>query len=321
MSVRDDVLYALEMSRGDAVSGEALASRLGVSRNAVFKAVGILKKNGYGIISTRGGYMLSGDDSTLSVAGIEKHLRNRYNIQLYNEVSSTNTILKSMAENGAEEWTVVVAEKQTAGRGRLGRSFISPGKTGIYTSVLLRPDIPLDKVTLITVAAAVAAKRAIEKVSGKDAMIKWVNDVYIGEKKVCGILTEAAFDAEISKLAYAVLGIGINVALPEGGFGGGVDNIAGAVTDRATAEIRAELIALFLDTFRSFYENGLDGVADEYRKSQYLDGKTIDVERNGKTVSAVAIGVDEMCRLCVKYDDGSEEKLSSGEVSVHLSHV
>lgn len=321
MSVKDDVLRCLEQKRGAAVSGGALSARLGVSRNAVFKAVCQLKDAGYGIESSRSGYALSVRDNTLSTFGIQKYLaENKYNIHLYNEVSSTNTTVKEMAEHGAPEWTVAVADRQSAGRGRLGRTFVSPSGTGIYTSVLLRPDIPLEKVTLITVAAAVAAVRAIEKHSGKTAGIKWVNDVYVGGKKVCGILTEASLDAEISKINYAVLGVGINVAPPRGGFGGEAKDIAAALFDTATAELRSKILADFLNIFSEYYENGLERSIPFYRDRQYLIGRRAEIVRGGSAYVVDVLDVDENCALVVKFDDGRTENITSGDVSVHAAN-
>ena len=321
MSVKDKVLEYLELGRGTAVSGGALASRLGVSRNAVFKAVGELRDEGYDISSSRSGYTLSKDDNKLSICGIEKYLsESKYNIHLYNTISSTNSVVKEMAENGAPEWTVAVAEGQTAGRGRLGRTFVSPAGTGIYLSVLLRPDVALEKVTLITVAAAVAAVRSIEKHSGKKAEIKWVNDVYVDGKKVCGILTEASLDAEISKISYAVLGVGINIALPRGGFDGEAKGIAAALFDTATAELRSKILADFLNFFSEYYESDLSRAIPFYRKRQYLVDRRAKIVRGGQTYVVDVLAVDENCAIVVKFDDGHTEKITSGDVSVHAEN-
>ncbi len=319
MSVKDDVLYILEMNRGDSVSGGAIATALGVSRNAVFKAVNALRAEGHDISSSHGGYVIPKDENSLSLPIIEKYLNDKkYNIQLYKSVSSTNTLLKSAAENGEREWTVIIAEEQTAGRGRLGKSFASPKKTGIYTSVLLRPDVSPDRTMYITVAAAVAVARAIEKNTGKRAEIKWVNDIYVDGKKVCGILTEASFDTVSDRISYAVVGVGINVSLPDGGFEKELENIAGAISDVSTADLRARLIADFLVGFSAFYERGFESAVEEYRSRQLLIGKEIEILRGGERIRSTAVGVDENCRLCVVYPDGREEKLVSGEVSTRL---
>ena len=129
----------------------------------------------------------------------------------FEELDSTNSYLKEMAAKGAQEGTIIIANRQSAGRGRLGRSFFSPEEKGIYMSILLRPDISLERAVLITSMAAVAVAEAIEQVSGIQTKIKWVNDIFLNKKKVCGILTEAGIDAETGTLEYAVLGIGVNV--------------------------------------------------------------------------------------------------------------
>jgi len=316
MSVKDNVLNILEMNRGSAVSGEAIARSLGVSRNAVFKAVSALRAEGREVSSSHGGYLISADENTLSLPIIEKYLNDgKYNIQLYKCVSSTNTMLKSAAESGETEWTVMIAEEQTAGRGRIGKSFESPGKTGIYTSVLLRPDVSADKTVYITVAAAVAVARAIEKNTGKRADIKWVNDIYVDGMKVCGILTEASFDAVSDRISYAVVGVGINVSPPDGGFTDEIKDIAGAISERSTADLRARIIADFLGELSVFYERGFESAIDEYRSRQMIVGRKIEVIRGGTRTLATAVAVDENCRLCVVYPDGSGEKIISGEVS------
>ena len=132
-------------------------------------------------------------------------------IQVFSELDSTNQYLKELAKEGAKAGTVIIANKQSAGRGRLGRSFFSPEGTGIYMSILLRPEMELQKSVRITSMAAVAVARAIERVSGIEAKIKWVNDIFLNGKKVCGILTESGINAITGTLEYAVLGIGINV--------------------------------------------------------------------------------------------------------------
>ena len=317
MSVKDGVLFYLENSRGAAVSGGAIAENLGVSRNAVFKAVNILRAEGYGISSSRGGYTLGANDNRLSIDGIKKFLaEKRYNIHLYNEVDSTNTVAKRAAEDGAPGWSVFIAESQIKGRGRLGKSFVSSRGTGIYTSVLLYPDMPADKAVMITVTAAVAAAEAIEANCGKKTMIQWVNDVYIDDRKVCGILTEASFDTISGRMAYAVLGVGINVAPPSGGFAPEIKAVAGAMAKAATADLRAKTIASFLDLFAKYYDAGAESITEKYRARQYLTGKAVEISQGDKKTSAVALGTDDSCRLRVRYADGREDVISFGEVSV-----
>ena len=216
MSVKDEVLKELENNKGDYISGGQLADNLGVSRNSVWKAIKALEKSGYEINAIPNkGYCLAEKNDILSSYSIKQHLKNPHlDISVFSSVTSTNTILKEMAEQGAKEGTVIIAEEQTAGRGRTGKQFYSPKGTGIYISILLRPDIPAEESLFLTTSAAVATARAIEDVSDKRALIKWVNDIYLEDKKTCGILTEGAFNVETGKLDYAIVGIGINKQIP-----------------------------------------------------------------------------------------------------------
>ena len=221
MRIQDAVLDALEKNRGEYLSGEQLASSLGVSRNAVWKAIQKLEEAGHKIRAVpKRGYTLAPESDVLTVQSVSRFLDTDMSVylQVQTEVTSTNTLLKAQAEQGAPEGTVLIAESQTAGKGRLGRHFTSPPGTGIYFSLLLRPHCTAEKSLFITTTAAVAVCEAIEQVTGLNPQIKWVNDVYLNEKKVCGILTEASVDFENGGLNWAVLGIGINIAVPEDGF-------------------------------------------------------------------------------------------------------
>jgi BirA family biotin operon repressor/biotin-[acetyl-CoA-carboxylase] ligase len=194
MDLKEQVLKELENHKGEYVSGGKLAETLHFSRNAVWKAVKSLVADGHDIQAvTNKGYRLSPDSDVLTAAAVEKHLgalAGVFDIDYRATVTSTNSVLKDLAAGGAREGTVVAAITQTAGRGRFGRSFYSPADSGVYFSVLLRPGVGAPDATLLTTAAAVAVARAVEDVTGAPARIKWVNDVYCGGKKVCGILTE-----------------------------------------------------------------------------------------------------------------------------------
>lgn len=236
-------------------------------------------------------------------------------LEVYPSVPSTNTLLKEMAAAGAPHGTVVVAAAQTAGRGRRGRSFFSPDGTGLYISVLLRPDLPLAQAVRITTAAAVAAADAVEDITGRVPGIKWVNDLYLDGRKVAGILTEAAADGD--RLQYAVLGIGVNVAPPPGGFPPEIAGIAGAILPAPIPDGRARLAAAFLTRFFRLAETlGAAAYMDEYRRRCFVLGKPITVLRGDEQYPAEAVGVDEDGGLIVRRPDGTREVLSSGEVSV-----
>lgn len=304
MSVKDEVLKELENNKGDYISGGQLADNLGVSRNSVWKAIKALEKSGYEINAIPNkGYCLAEKNDILSSYSIKQHLKNPHlDISVFSSVTSTNTILKEMAEQGAKEGTVIIAEEQTAGRGRTGKQFYSPKGTGIYISILLRPDIPAEESLFLTTSAAVATARAIEDVSDKRALIKWVNDIYLEDKKTCGILTEGAFNVETGKLDYAIVGIGINVCIPDGGFPDNIKDIATAIFDKQTDSInkRSILIANLLDYFMEYYKDFKSkSYVKEYIERSMIIGKTITVIEGSKTSVAKAIDIDKIGRAHV----------------------
>ncbi len=246
-------------------------------------------------------------------------LKNKFNITVFSETESTNLLLKSMAFDGAEEGTVVVAGEQTAGIGRMGRSFFSPGNTGIYMSILLKPEISPEKSVFITTVAAVAVCKALEKNGVENTGIKWVNDIYIGGKKICGILTQGNIAPQGNKLNFAILGIGVNVYHPESGFPDEIKNIAGAVFKERKENLRNQIVADILSCFYETYNDLTDSTyVDEYVKRSIIIGKRVDVFTASQVKSATVTGIDNECRLQVKYDDGTESVLDSGEVSLKI---
>lgn len=325
MSVKDKTLSVLENNKGIYISGANLAKELSVSRNAIWKAIKSLKDDGYNIDSVNNkGYCLATDTDILSSQSISKYLNknNNFNIKVYKIINSTNTAIKELAINGEKEGTVIIAEEQTEGRGRFGRKFHSPKGTGIYMSILLRPQIHASKAFLITTATAVAVAESIEAISNKEAKIKWVNDIYCDNKKVCGILTEASFDFESGMIDHAVLGIGINVKSPEGGFSEEIKNIATSIFDNGnstSADTRSKLIAEVLTRFWNYYKSIEDkSFLEAYKSRSLLINKEINILSKKSSEKAIAIEIDDECRLKVKMEDGSIRLLSSGEVSIRM---
>ena len=237
-----------------------------------------------------------------------------YSIRYFDTLDSTNTYAKELAKNGASEGTVIVANSQTCGRGRMGRSFFSPKDTGIYMSIILRPKVSAESSLLFTTAAACAVAKTAEKHTGAKAQIKWVNDVYQNGKKICGILTEGQINPD-GNLDFAIVGIGINLKSPKGGFGE-LSSVATAMfsDDRYDKE---EIIKDLLDVFFSYCENiEKKPHLDEYAAYSFLTGETVDVLRAGEVLySAKVLGIDENFSLVIEHD-GVTEHLSSGEVSV-----
>ncbi len=252
---------------------------------------------------------------------ISKYTQGPFAITVYPQVTSTNTLLREAAENGAPEGTVIVAESQTAGRGRRGHSFWSPDGTGLYLSVLLRPTLPLSEVLpLLTPAAAVAAARAIEAVSDRSADIKWVNDIYCDKKKVCGILTEIRSSAQTDRLAYAVVGVGINVMPPENGFPEDIVDRAGYVLAEPEAEARERLAASFLDELWDVYIQLTEtSFLAEYRERCLRLGRHVTVPHGEGTVPAEIVDITDQFELRVRLEDGTVRDLNAGDVSITLA--
>ncbi len=314
--LKDELLEVLENNRGCFVNGTKLAQKLFISRNAVSKAAKVLSEEGYKIKSAPNkGYMLSGN--ILSVAGIKKFLDNDFfDLQLFNTIDSTNNETKRQGRLGAKEGLTIVARSQTGGKGRRGRTFFSPLDSGVYFSILVRPNITLSKSLYLTTLSAVAVSRAIEKVFGLVTQIKWVNDIFYLDKKVCGILTEGETDIENNKLNFAVVGIGININRPKGGFPQEITHTATNLKEDCLDEANNKLIATVLNYFYAYYKNLADKTfLEEYRLRSFLTGKTVKVNE-GRV--AFVEGIDDEFNLIVKYSDQTKGLLNSGEVSVKL---
>lgn len=324
--VKDDVLRALEAARGERVSGGQLAARLGVSRTAVWKAVDALRAEGLAIESTPGGgYLLPAADDSLTGAGVAALLGETAvigrDLLVREEVDSTNTRIKrEFAAERADGFTLI-AGRQTAGRGRLGRSFASPAGDGLYLSVLLRPNLPVERLNFITIAAAAAVCRAIETAAGFAPGIKWVNDVLMDGKKLCGILTEASIEGESGAVAYAVLGIGVNLRFdPEAhpelrGIAGGLADFCGQPPRRAAL---AAAILRELDRVYALLRAGdTASVLEEYRARLLCLGEPVTVRGADGDWEAVCTGVDGAGHLLVE-DSRGAHTLTSGEISIRL---
>lgn len=242
--------------------------------------------------------------------------KEKYNILLYNSITSTNSEVLRLGSIGEMEWTVAAADLQTEGRGRLGRPFESPYRTGVYLSVLLRPQIKAEDSVYITVAAAVAAARTIEIISDKKAYIKWVNDIYVNSRKVCGILTESKTIGTKDTLEYAVLGVGVNIAQPENGFSDEVREVAGTLFDACDDEKRAEFICNFLNIFSEYYDNGFETAFDEYRERSNLIGEDVEIVFGENHIPAKVMDINNKCALVVKLENGETTEVNSGEVRI-----
>jgi BirA family biotin operon repressor/biotin-[acetyl-CoA-carboxylase] ligase len=324
MSTKQNILTLLEASRGLWTSGEALARQLGVSRTAVWKAVNALTAEGHLIDAvSRRGYRLAPESDLLSRASLLPHLNapgHVHQVYIHDALDSTNTKTKELALAGHGHGTVVIADTQTGGRGRHGRSFASPPGAGLYISLLLKPDhMPLRNLTWITAIAALAVCDAVKLVTGRDSRIKWVNDVLLDGRKICGILTEAMTDLEGGGVEWLVVGIGINVlssALP--------DELrpiaAGLYEDVAPGGTRSRLAASLINTFLAPHLWPDDReLRAAYKARQVVLGREITVHSlTGEAYPARAVDLDADGHLIVETAGGERKTLFSGEVSVRL---
>ncbi|MBQ3160810.1 MAG: biotin--[Oscillospiraceae bacterium] len=320
MSLKNKVLAVLEENKGKNISGNDIAKSVGMTRSAVWKAVKQLRSEGYSISAvTNKGYCLSEESDFLNEHSVFQNLKTREigrKIDVFKTIDSTNNFAKSLAQLGAVHGTTVISEVQTQGKGRMGRSFYSPVGMGVYMSVILRPKLSVEHSLLITSCAAVAVAEAVEKTTGLDCKIKWVNDIYVGEKKLCGILTEAAINVEQGGLDYAIVGIGLNIQNTS--FPKNISDIATSLyLETGKSFSRSLIVAEILNSLEAHLDNITDkGFIEEYRRRSNLIGKRIEITHNDISAQAECIGIDEICRLLVRYDNGEEKALMSGTIRI-----
>ena len=241
---------------------------------------------------------------------------------MYKNVRSTNIILREKVSTGAREGLVVVSASQSEGYGRFGRKFYSPEDTGVYMSLLLKPNIDAWKATYVTTMAAVAICRAVESAFPEiELSIKWVNDIFLNNRKVCGILTEASLNVESRKMDYVILGIGINVYPPKNGFPKEIHKTAGALFDRKKQDIRNKVVAGVLNCFSKYYtqienDDFCKNFIEEYKRRCFVIGRKIKVISGDSEREALAVDIDQNCCLKVQYPDGTYDTVSSGEISI-----
>ncbi len=265
---------------------------------------------------------LSAQDTgdALSAEGIARFLRHReLRLRVYPTIGSTNTALKAMAAEGAEAGLALVAAEQTAGRGRMGRSFYSPAGTGLYMSLLLRPKCTAAECALLTGAAAVAAAESVEALTGRKTAIKWVNDVLLDGRKICGILTETALDPGSGRPDWAVVGVGVNVRPPEGGFPEDIRDRAGAVFSRGeTGELRCALAAALLDRLTELYGDlGGEECYNFYVNRSSVLGRDVWLLSPGRAPEAATVlSIGRDYALEVRLADGTMRRVAAGEISL-----
>lgn len=310
MALKDDILYEL-LSADGFLSGEELAKRFSKSRAAVWKAVRSLKADGYDVEAvTNRGYRLSDNNDLVSAQSVKSMMKNDIDVIYYPTIDSTNNECKRFLANSKDGVFLICADEQTAGRGRQGKSFYSPAMTGVYFSLVIRPETSLQNAVTATTAASVAACRAIEELTPLKPQIKWVNDVFLNGKKICGILTEAVTNFETGIVESVIIGIGINIKTID--FPNDVEN-AGSLDFKIS---RSALIACIADNLIEIAQGDYKAFIDYYRSHSLVLGKKIKFIEHGKVTQAAAVAIDETGGLEVELEGGERRTLRSGEISV-----
>ena len=323
---KETVLRLLQESHGTYISGEGISGKLGITRAAVWKAVKALQRDGYEIESRKSqGYRLLDAPDRLTETEIRANLGQTKlvgrKLVCFESIDSTNAYLKRVASQGVVDGTVAVADEQTGGRGRRGRSFQSPAGKGIYLSVLLRPPVEPNHLLPITGFVAVAMCNAVERVTGVRPQIKWANDLVLGKRKLCGILTELSMEGESGALQYVIIGIGINVAHTREDFAGELENIATSLELEVGAPVaRAALAAAMIEELDALYQallrHKMQPYLDTYRCDCLTIGQQVQLLWEDVHEKVLATGVDADLGLEVLRQNGAKDVIRTGEVSV-----
>ena len=328
MKTKEAVLLYLQEHTGEPISGEKMALALNKSRTSIWKAIQSLKKEGYAIdSSTNKGYTLSENNDVLSEQQINQELIQQHHpidwvFQTMETTTSTNDLAKLYANQNSTTPAIFISEEQTAGRGRLGRKFVSPAKSGLYISLCLFPTVALEDLSLITCATAVACVETIEQLTGKSLNIKWVNDLFYQDKKVGGILTEVISDFESQQVQSLIVGMGINLIDSPQSFPEELHSIVGSIFSSKkeydnSSFNRNHFIAQFLEKWTFYYQNlSKRDFIESYKEHSNVIGKFVNIFEGNQTYSAYAKDIDENGHLIIEKEDKSLHALSYGEVSI-----
>lgn len=319
--MRQDILDFLIQHKDEFVSGQQISEQLGISRTAVWKHIRVLKQRGYVIESyTKKGYCLREAPELLSEQAIEEGLSTKVvgrHIVYRERVDSTNNVAKKLADEGAPEGTIVVAEEQTGGRGRINRLFLSPFAKGVWFSLILRPNIPPMEVSKMTLLAAVAVARAIRHHGLTDCGIKWPNDILVKGRKMVGILTELNGSAE--KVNYIIMGIGVNTGITAEDLSKDLQPIVTSFAREGVRVSRLALLETLLKEIERLYQtvcrDGFAPVLAEWRALSCMLGQDVTVTSIDKTFSGKAVDIDENGNLLVATPEGVEVVMA-GDIHV-----
>jgi len=315
-------ILALLRERRDYVSGQELCEQFGVSRTAVWKAIGQLKKEGYDIEAVQNkGYRLLSEEEVFGQNELESRMDTKWagcRVAFYDELPSTNLQAKLDAENGAPQGTLIVADMQTSGRGRRGRAWNSPAGINSYFTLILKPDFPVETASMVTLVMGLAVAEGIRKNCGVEAGIKWPNDIVVNGKKICGMLAEMSVERDF--IHYIVMGVGINVGLQE--FPPEIVETATCLERECGHRVpRAALIADVMKEFETYYDiflktGGLAELMEHYNSLLVNKGREVRVLTPGAEFQGVSQGINEAGELLVERPDGTVARVYAGEVSV-----
>lgn len=322
MDTKYEILRTLREKNGASVSGQELSDTLGITRTAVWKHIRALQEEGYQIEAlNRKGYRLSGVPDTIAAREVGSRLtthRMGREIRYFSTIDSTNQFAKKIAEEGAADGTLIIADEQTAGKGRSGRHWVTrPGEAASFT-LILRPKLPPDKVSMVTLVMGLAVSNTVHALYDVDAGIKWPNDVVLDGKKICGILTEMS--AEINEVHYIVIGVGINANMTQipqelMQTATSLELVLGRSVNRA--QLLAVLMQEFEDLYERFEETGsLKDMMEAYNRVCVNQDRPVRVLDPKGEYTGIARGIDEHGVLLVETEEGSLSRVSSGEVSV-----
>jgi len=322
MVTKDQLLGYLKEKSGSWISGELLSNKLSVSRTAVWKHVCKLKEEGYVIESaTRKGYLFREPSDVLTPyevgAGLDTRIFGTKDIVCLKETDATNLRAKELAGSGAPEGTVVIAETQTMGRGRKGRTWFSPYREGIYVSIIVRPEISPSAAPRMTLMAAVAVAEALDSLVQLKVKIKWPNDILVNDRKLAGILTEMSM--EMDEVEYMVVGLGLNVNTPARSFpeeiGGNATSILIETGERFS---RVDLIQAYLKCYDNYYEilkrNGFAPIMKRWKEFSDIIGRRVTVDVIGKKHIGKVVDIDDDGVLILKDDQSRFHRIFSGDV-------
>lgn len=323
LNIKQYILDQLVLNINTWVSGGDLAKTLNVSRNTIWRSINKMKKEGYQIESVTGrGYLLAEDKDKLKADEIKFNLKNSHNykIEVLDTVDSTNKILKEKARQGAESGTVLVANFQKSGRGRLGRDFFSPPGSGVYFSLLIKPNPDLNPGQKSPALAAVALSKTIDYLFKEESKIKWVNDLYLKEKKVAGILSEGEIDFETQSIKYIVIGVGINVYQPHNGFPKEIADRAGAIYHETKPKfgLRNKIVAEFLNQWEFFSQDkNIAYALKEFRSKNFLKNQLVEIKYKKEYILAEVLDINDEFELIVKKDNDQLLTINQGEATLH----